>query len=97
MARAREVFKPSADSARHLVSTEKKFSFGFGVLLGGVTSGGVFGLLYPTLGAKPMSQIFRSSLFGNYTIIRVFRALDWLSSISGTKIMDQIPKIKLLK
>jgi len=35
-ARAIEVFKPPTDSARLLVSTEKKFfSFWFGVLLGG--------------------------------------------------------------
>ena len=33
-----------------LVSSQKKiFNFGFGVLLGGVTSGGVFGYVWPTL------------------------------------------------
>jgi len=31
---ARELFKPSTDLASLLVATEKKFSFGFGVLLG---------------------------------------------------------------
>ena len=44
------MFKPSADSARLVVSSQKKFfSFGFGVLLGGVTSGGIFAFLWPTL------------------------------------------------
>jgi len=38
------------DSASLEVSSQKKiFSFGFGVLLGGVTSGGVFAFLWPTL------------------------------------------------
>jgi len=47
---AREVFKPSTDSASLVVSSQKKcISFGFGVLLRGVTSGGVFAFLWPTL------------------------------------------------
>jgi len=47
---AREVFKPSTDATSLVVSSQKKiFSFGFGVLLGGVTSGGVFAFLWPTL------------------------------------------------
>jgi len=54
-------FKPSTGSTRHLVSTETKiFSFGFS--WEGVTSGGVFGLLYPSLDANPMGQYFASSL-----------------------------------
>jgi len=32
-------------------------------------------------------------IFGIEVIILVFRALDWLSSISGAKIMAQNPKI----
>ena len=49
-AAAREVFKPSTDSASLVVSSQKKFfSFGLGVLLGDVTSGGVFAILWPTL------------------------------------------------
>ena len=44
------MFKPSTDSASLVVPSQKKFlSFGFGVLLGGVTSGGVFAFLWPTL------------------------------------------------
>jgi len=44
------VFKPSTDSASLVVPSQKKiFSFGFGVLLGVVTSGGVFAFLWPTL------------------------------------------------
>ena len=35
-----------------------------------------------------MNQNFRE----NYTIIRVFRALDWLSSMSGTEVMAQKPR-----
>ena len=35
---------------------------------------------------------FGSSFFGFYAIIQVFRARDWLSSISAVKIMAQKPK-----
>ena len=51
LAAAREVFKPSTDSASLVVSSQKKiiFSFGLGVLLGVVTSGGVFAFFWPTL------------------------------------------------
>jgi len=56
------VFKPSTVSASLVVSSQKKiFSFGFGVLLGGVTSGGVFafyGLLYPALDAHRIDPPF---------------------------------------
>ena len=49
-AAAREVFKPSTDSTSLVVPSQIKiFSFGFGVLLGVVTSGGVFAFLWPTL------------------------------------------------
>jgi len=41
-AAAREVFKPSTDSARLLVPIQKLFSFGFGVLLGGGHKWGCF-------------------------------------------------------
>jgi len=37
-------------------------------------------------------NIFPEVCFGNYTIIRVLKALDWLSSISGAKIMPQKTK-----
>jgi len=38
--------------------------------------------------AHILSQVF----FGNYAIPQVFRGLDWLSSISRSKIMPQNPK-----
>jgi len=41
----------------------------------------LFGQLYPALGANPMSEIVGSFFFGVQNIIRVFKALDWLSSI----------------
>ena len=42
-AAAREVFKPSPDSASLVVSSQKKkFSFGLGVLLGGLHKWGCF-------------------------------------------------------
>ena len=45
---AREVFKRSTDSTSLVVSSQTKvFSFGFGVLLGGATKGGVFAFLWP--------------------------------------------------
>jgi len=49
-ARAIEVFKPPTDSARLLVSTEKKFSvFDLVFSWGDVTSGSVFAFLWPIL------------------------------------------------
>ena len=83
-ARAREVFKPSTDSASLLVPTQKKkFFSGLGTPLGDVTSGGVLAFLWPTL-PGPRRQynesIFAQVLFGNQTIIRVFeRLIDFLA------------------
>jgi len=65
VARAIEVFKPSTDSARHLVSTEKQFQFWVWGSLGGPSQVGGVGLFYPALGANPMGQFFRSCFFGN--------------------------------
>ena len=50
-AAAKEVFKPSTDSASLVVSSQKKnFQFWFrGSFGGGVTSGDVFAFLWPTL------------------------------------------------
>jgi len=48
-AAAREVFKPSTDSASLVVPSQKNFSFGFGFLCGDATSGGVLAFLWPTL------------------------------------------------
>jgi len=49
-AAAREVFKPSTDSASRVVPSQKKFSvLGLGFSCGGVTSGGVFAFLWPIL------------------------------------------------
>jgi len=36
-----------------------------------------------------MSQKFGSDFFGNYVTSRVYRGLDWPSSMSGTKVMTQ--------
>jgi len=68
-ARAREVFKPSTDSASLLISTAKNISF---LCLGfflGTSQERVFlrfyGQLYPALGVNPMIQFFGSRFFGN--------------------------------
>ena len=58
---ARKMFKPSTDSGNLLVEKEKIVHFGFGVLWGDVTRGGVlafFCLVYAALDANPMSQFF---------------------------------------
>jgi len=47
-AAAREVFKPSTDSASLVVLSQKKF-FSFGFSWGGITSGDIFAFLWPTL------------------------------------------------
>ena len=68
-ATAREVSKPPTASASLLVSTEKNFQFWIWGSLGGTSKVGVvfafYGLLYPALGANPMSQFLGSSVYGN--------------------------------
>jgi len=63
------MFKPSTDSARLLVSTEKNFSvWGLEFSGGDVTSGAAdafFGQLYPALGANATSNVLAQVLFGN--------------------------------
>jgi len=41
--------------------------------------------------APTQQAVFGTSLFGNHAIIRVCGTLDWLSSISGAKIVAQKP------
>jgi len=88
--KARKLFKPSTVWASLPVSTEIKFSvLGLGFCWGYVTSRVVFSFLWPTLpgtGRQSNESIFCLKF-------RVFRALDWLSSISGAKIMAQKTKI----
>ena len=49
----------------------------------------------------PWTKILAQTVFGNYTISRVDRALAWPSSMSGTKVMAQkphfTPKIRKLQ
>jgi len=75
---ARELFKPSTDSARLLVSTKKSFDLGLGFSVGDVTkrsSFWIFDQFYQALGANSMSHFLAQTFCGNQTIIRVFRAL----------------------
>jgi len=60
---------------------------------GNVTSRGAFALFCLALGAVPMNHFWTQCLVENQVKIHVYRAFDWLSSISGAKIMDLIPKI----
>jgi len=61
---ARELFKPSTDSANLVVEIEKKFFvFGLGFSGGNATSGGVFGYLYLVLGPNPLGHYYGSRLF----------------------------------
>jgi len=55
-ASAREVFKPSADSANLLVSTEKNSVFDLGFSGEVVTSGGVIAFFWPTPGPRRQSN-----------------------------------------
>jgi len=59
--------------------------------LGGVLH--FFSHLYLALGPNPLTHSFGSSFVGNLAKIHVFRALEWLSSISVAKIMDKKRKI----
>jgi len=66
-ARARELFKPSTDSASVLVDIEKKiFVFGLAFAGGNVTGGGVFAFFWPPLpgpGPQPIDPFFWLSFF----------------------------------
>ena len=87
-AAARKVLKPSTYSASLVVPSQKLFfSFVFGVLLGGRHKWGCFRVFmaYFTWPWMPIewAHILAQILLRNQAILRVFRALDWLSSISG--------------
>jgi len=94
---AREVFKPSTDSASLVVPMENFFFvLRIGISLVDIIMGTCFcpcGWVYQTLGANPKGHFFGSSYFGIYAVIQVFRAIDWLASISGAKIMTVKKKI----
>jgi len=67
------------------------------VFAGGNITSGVFlhffGHLYLALGPNQLTHSFDSSFFRNYAKIRIFTALEWLSSTSVAKIMDKKTKI----
>ena len=89
---ASELFKPSTDSASLVVKIEKKnFSFRVWAFLGPTSKVGVFlryfGHLCLAPGSVPMSHFWTQSFVENCVKIRVYRAFDWLSSISAGKSM----------
>ena len=63
MARAREVFKLSTDSARHLVSTEKKIQFWAWGSLGGASQVVFFWPTLPGPGRQSNGPIFCLNFF----------------------------------
>jgi len=72
------------------------FVLRIGISLSDIIMGTCFcpcGRVYQTLGANPKGHLFGSSYFGIYAVIQVFRAIDWLASISGAKIMTVKQKI----
>jgi len=78
--RAKELIKPSTDSASLQLTIEKKFFFvlDFGFFVYYVTMRAslcIFGQLCLALGASPMRTLFRSMFFGFVTRKRVFRDL----------------------
>jgi len=66
-AAAREVFKPSTDSASLVVPSQKNFQFWVWASLGGASQVGVFsrlyGLFYPALDAHRMGPRFGPNIF----------------------------------
>jgi len=78
--KARESFKPSADSANFLVSIEKNFfalDFGFSVYYVAMRASlCIVGRLCLALGASPMRPFFAQNFYVFVFRIRVFRALD---------------------
>ena len=96
---ARELFKPSkdaADTATSRFDQKKLWSVLYFVFfVGDVTKRVVLvflGLLYRALDSDPMYEIFDSNFCGNEAKIQVFRALDWLSSTFGSKVMAKKTK-----
>ena len=92
-ARASELFKPSVDSASLLVDIKKKKFFVFGGGFLEVTSqwGHVLEFWPPLAGPGPqhIGPFFWLKVL--LTTIHIYRALDWLASISVAKIMGQKP------
>ena len=86
---ARELLKPSTNSASLLVSIKKKlFDLSVGFSLGDVTKRTrfrIFDQLRQALRANPMSHFYGLKLFWRLDV------LDWPSSMSGTKVMAQKP------
>jgi len=77
--------------------TSKKIYFIFGLVFAGgnVISGGIFVFFWPLLpdpGPQPIDPFFWLKFFSE-TKQKVFRALEWLSSISVANIMDKKTKI----
>jgi len=63
-ARARELFKPSTDSASLLVDIEKIFVFGLAFAGGNITSGGVFAFFWtPLPGPQPIDPFLWLKFF----------------------------------
>ena len=90
------------DSASLLFRIKKKFSFWVWGYLWVTLQAGVFSNFWPNLpgpGRQPNGPFFGSlgCFFGNLAKIRLFRALDWLSSIIGTKITAQKPNFRQKK
>jgi len=84
---AKDLFKASTDS-----SWDWNYFF-FWVFREWRHNEGMFSQLFDqfhqTLGTNPMSHFLAQALFGNYTVFHIFRALEWLSSIPGAKIMGE--------
>jgi len=53
----------------------------------------IFCQIYPALGANPLSYFLIGVFFENQAKIGVLRALEWLSGMSGAKIMETKTKI----
>jgi len=71
------------------------FKFGFGVFDGwrqGEVCFSLFRFSFMTSSPKQWSDIVAQSLFGFVTVIRVFRALERLPSVSGAKVMGKRPQ-----
>jgi len=83
---SRELFKPFTDLGSLLIPIKNILSFGFGVFWGWRYKWGsscVFWPRSPGPGPQPNEPFLAQMFFGYQAIIRAFRALDWLSSISG--------------
>ena len=96
---ARELFKPSEDTENLVLLIEIMGSLGFELFVSDVILGvglGFFGLCHQALGPNSEGQFFVCFFLntpGDNPEIRIFKALDWSTSVSSLEVMPKNNKL----